>query len=373
MNLPVPPVDPDERIDAYTYELPPELIAREPAPRRDEARLLVVERETGRLTDSRVSELPDWLRPHDRLIMNNSRVVPARLVGQRTRTGAKWEGLFLREASPGRWELLGKTRGKLEAGETIRIPAEDESRPSLELNMIEKRDDGSWLATPTMAGMSSESSAFEWLAVYGRIPLPPYMEREPVTADRDRYQTTYASVDGSVAAPTAGLHFTPELFSRCVAHGIERDEVTLHVGIGTFRPVSAERLADHTMHYEWCELSAAVVERLHSTRAAGGRIVAVGTTSVRTLETASSAAKATGAMSPGRFTSAYCGETNLFIRPPYLFQSVDALLTNFHLPQSTLLVLVSCFAGRELIRDAYAYAVRERYRFFSYGDAMLIV
>jgi len=359
-----------DQIDDYTYELPPELIAREPAARRDEARLLIVDRATGQLTDSRIAELPDWLRAGDRLVLNNSRVVAARLVGVRTQTGAKWEGLFLREREDGAWELLGKTRGKLVAGETVTIPAASGGRTPMVLELVEKDDEGAWFVRPRGAnGKTPRRSAFDWLAEYGRVPLPPYMEREPESGDRERYQTTYAAVDGSVAAPTAGLHFTPELLTRCVAKGVAHDFVTLHVGIGTFRPVAVERLADHVMHYETCELTDDVAARLVETRAAGGRIVAVGTTSVRTLETAAAMSVTGGGPSP----RGYRGETNLFIRPPYRFQSVDVLLTNFHLPRSTLLVLVSCFAGRELMLRAYEHAIRERYRFFSYGDAMLIV
>lgn len=365
-----------DHIDDYTYDLPPELIAREPPARRDEARLLVVDRATGQLTDSRIADLPEWLRTGDRLVLNNSRVVAARLVGVRTRTGAKWEGLFLRERGDGAWELLGKTRGKLIAGETVTIPATIPSFAPLVLELVEKNDEGAWFVRPRSEADREgdregvrKRSAFDWLAEYGRVPLPPYMEREPESGDRERYQTTYAAVDGSVAAPTAGLHFTPELLARCAGKGVAHDFVTLHVGIGTFRPVAVERLADHVMHYETCELTDEVAAHLAETRAAGGRIVAVGTTSVRTLETAASVSANGGEGSP----RGYRGETNLFIRPPYQFRSVDALLTNFHLPRSTLLVLVSCLAGRELMLRAYEHAIRERYRFFSYGDAMLIV
>ena len=272
------------------------------------------------------------------------------------------------------WELLGKTRGKLRPGESISIPAPivgDGAPSCAELVLVEKTDEGSWLVRPSRD--ADTLSAYDWLATFGKVPLPPYMDREPNQDDRERYQTTYAAVDGSVAAPTAGLHFTPDLLARCEAMGVDRDFVTLHVGVGTFRPVSVERLADHVMHYEQCELTQTVADRLHETRAAGGRIVAVGTTSVRTLETAAHSFEAAGCGAESRFTAGYCGETNLFIRPPYRFRSVDALLTNFHLPKSTLLVLVSCFAGWDLVREAYAHAVRERYRFFSYGDAMLIV
>jgi S-adenosylmethionine:tRNA ribosyltransferase-isomerase len=362
-----------DQISDYTFDLPDELIAREPPTHREAARLLVVIRSTGELIDSHISELPRWLRPRDLLVLNNTKVVPARLIGHRTATGAHWEGLFIRETSPGIWSILGKTRGKLQPGETISLTPADVANPAhvpLQLELLAKDDEGGWTARPISP--QTDRSAFDWLAEFGRVPLPPYMDREPVAADRDRYQTVYAQVAGSVAAPTAGLHFTPELLSRCEALGVGNAFVTLHVGIGTFRPVSVDRLDQHVMHHEWCELPESTAAQLAATRAAGGRIIAIGTTSVRTLETAALAA--TGDHSVARLPGQpYRGETNLFIRPPYQFRSVDSLLTNFHLPKSTLLVLVSSFASRDLILRAYHHAVHNRYRFFSYGDAMLLV
>ncbi len=349
---------------AYDYELPAELIATEPLPRRDAARLLVVDRATGRLEHRCISDLPGILRAGDRLVLNDTRVVPARLFGIRKATGGKWEGLFLETDAAGRWRLIGHSGGKLQAGETLAIaPAHQPDSPArLELTLLECDAEGIWTAVP--AAQSADRSAVALLEEFGTVPLPPYIRRKlGAGLDWERYQTTFAQRPGAVAAPTAGLHFTPELLDRCDRRGIPRTFVTLHVGIGTFRPISVERLSEHRMHAEWCELSPAAVQTLNETRAGGGRIVAVGTTSVRTLETA---------FRDGQFAP-WSGPTRLFIRPPYQFGGVDCLLTNFHLPRSTLFVLVSTLAGLDLMQRAYAEAVRERYRFYSYGDAMLIL
>lgn len=350
--------DPDD-IAAYDYELPPELIAAEPAARRDDARLLVVDRSTGRLSHGTVRDLPRLLSPGDLLVLNDTKVVPARLRGVREATGGKWEGLFLRTAPSGEWELLSQTRGRLREREAIRVAGRQESRPPLRLLLSSRGEDGVWLARP-----DSDLSPFDLLEEYGDIPLPPYIRKGAAREeDRERYQTVYARTRGSVAAPTAGLHFTRELLAACADRGIERTHVTLHVGVGTFRPVTVGRLGEHIMHTEWGELPSESAEAIRAARTRGGRVVSVGTTSVRVLETAA----ASGSVEPFR------GETSLFIRPPYRFRAVDGLLTNFHLPQSTLLVLVSTFAGLDLVRRAYAEAIRERYRFYSYGDAMLIL
>jgi S-adenosylmethionine:tRNA ribosyltransferase-isomerase len=346
---------------AYDYELPDDLIATEPLPRRDASRLLVVDRRTGRLEHRSIADLPEILRPGDRLVLNDTRVVPARLFGVRKATGGKWAGLFLEVDSAGHWRLIGHSGGKLRAGETLAIaPAHrPESSERLELTLLDCDAEGIWTARAP-----SGQTAVALLEQFGTVPLPPYIHRKlGAGLDWERYQTAFARRPGAVAAPTAGLHFTPDLLERCEQRGIERAFVTLHVGIGTFRPISVERLSEHSMHEEWCELSADTCDQLNQTRAAGGRIVAVGTTTVRTLETA---------FRDGSFAP-WCGSTNLFIRPPYQFGGVDCLLTNFHLPRSTLLVLVSTLAGLDLMRQAYATAVRERYRFFSYGDAMLIL
>lgn len=350
-----------DELSDYDYELPAALIARYPPERRESARLMVIDRRAGTIEHRTVGELPDLLNRGDCLIFNDTRVVPARLFGQRQETGGRWEGLFLETTQTGEWRLLGQTRGKLRPGEMLEIhPARNPSLPErLLLRLVARDDEGVWTARPV-----EECSPFEALERFGTVPLPPYMERDnPDQNDFERYQTVYSRQPGSVAAPTAGLHFTPELIEQCTAHGIERGFVTLHVGIGTFRPISVERLSEHRMHSEWCEVPAETAALVNRTRTSGGRLVAVGTTSTRTLESASKQGDLT----------AWSGSTALFIRPPYQFRAIDALLTNFHLPRSTLLVLVSTFAGRDLIRRAYAEAITERYRFFSYGDAMLII
>ncbi len=345
-------------IDDYDYELPKELIAQQPLPSRADARLLVINRAEQSLEHCYVRDLPELLSPRDMLVLNNTRVVPARLVGHRTQTGGRWSGLFLSVDSSGIWQVLGQTRGKLQPGETVTLH-DSEDREVITLHMLAKLEGGTWAAKP-----ESDESAFDLLDRVGRVPLPPYIrDGEMVEKDRETYQTVFATKPGAVAAPTAGLHFTDSIFSQIRKKQIGRCYVTLHVGIGTFRPVNADRLDDHEMHREWGNIDETAVSELNACREAGGRIVAVGTTSVRVLETASKS----GSLEPWQ------GETNLFIRPPYKFRSVDALMTNFHLPKSTLLVLVRTFGGDDVIRQAYEEAIREEYRFYSYGDAMLIL
>jgi S-adenosylmethionine:tRNA ribosyltransferase-isomerase len=352
-------------LDLYDYHLPDELIAREPATQREGARLLVLHRNTGRIEHRSIADLPQLLQPQDLLVLNDTRVLPARLVGQRAATGGRWEGLFLKSPQPGLWEVIGQTRGKLMPHEQLVVPLihhEGDASPAvaeLRLTLVERLPDGGWLMQPDLPG-----SHVELLGKFGQVPLPPYMERDSATAaDRERYQTLHARHPGSVAAPTAGLHFTPELLAACRERGIHDTYVTLHVGLGTFRPISVDRLADHVMHSEWCDVSASTVDQIQQTRATGGRTVAVGTTSVRSLETASRT---------GHLVS-FSGDTRLFIQPPYQFQTVDVILTNFHLPKSTLLVLLAAFVGRERLLEAYAEAISEHYRFYSYGDAMLVL
>ncbi len=288
------------------------------------------------------------------MVLNNTRVLPARLLGERESTGGKWEGLFLREVSPGQWELLCQTGGRLTEREWVRIEG-----GQLRLRLIAKTSAGHWLAEPSEPGKPEEL-----LERYGHVPLPPYIRKGQDRAeDRARYQTVYAARPGAVAAPTAGLHFTAELLQRLRNRGIAQSFVTLHVGTGTFQPIQTENVAEHRMHREWGEIPEATATAIQACRARDGRIVAVGTTSVRILESVA----ATGPMRPGS------GETNLFIHPPYRFRAVDAMLTNFHLPKSSLLVLVSAFAGIELVQHAYRVAIERNYRFYSYGDAMLIV
>lgn len=345
-------------IRAYDYDLPPRLIAQHPLEDRTSARMLVVRRRDGGMTHRHVRDLPAYVQAGDAIVLNDTRVVPARLVGRRASTGGKWQGLFLESDPSGLWRILSKTRGRLTPGERI-VLADRQAEDSIELETIERRERGEWIVRPL-----SDRSAWDLLGEVGRVPLPGYIrggEMEP--SDEQRYQTVYGRRDGAVAAPTAGLHFTEALLAEIQGQGVSVEHVTLHVGIGTFRPVEAPRLSEHVMHFERAELSAETAERLNAVRAAGGRIIAVGTTSVRTLETAA----ASGTL------AAWSGETNLFIRPPYEFRACDAILTNFHLPRSTLLALVYAFGGPERMRAAYAAAVVERYRFYSYGDCMLIV
>ncbi len=346
------------QLSDYDYELPKQLIAQHPLQKRTDARLLVVDRASGSIAHHHVRDLPGLLRQGDALVINDTRVVPARLVGFRVATGGRWEGLFLSSDENGNWRLLAKTRGKLQPGERIALTNE-RLQEVFNLRLVLKEPGGSWIARPEVAG-----APFELLELVGRVPLPPYIrDGEMTDADRERYQTVFGEKPGAVAAPTAGLHFTPELLARLESAGIPAVRVTLHVGQDTFRPVTSETLDGHEMHSEWCEITAEAAWRLRAARASGGRIVAVGTTSVRTLESAAQ----------GGELQAFSGPTRLFIRPPYKFKAVDAMLTNFHLPRTTLLVLVRTFGGDELLRRAYDEAIREEYRFYSYGDAMLIL
>ena len=342
------------RTDFLDYDLPECLIAQEPCPERDRSRLMVVRRAEGVIEHRVFADLPDLLRSGDLLVLNDTRVIPARLIGHRARTGGRWEGLFLRETADGLWELLCQTRGRLVAGEIIVVePAE------LELILVRQSPERHWLARPGESG-----AVLDLLRRHGRIPLPPYIRKGRASqADVERYQTVYAHQPGAVAAPTAGLHFTPGVFDRLDGRGIGRAFLTLHVGEGTFAPIKGDDIAQHHIHREWGELSADTACRIGACRTSGGRIVAVGTTSVRVLETVAT----TGPL------RSWSGETDLFIRPPYPFRLVDALVTNFHLPRTSLLCLVSAFAGVELIRQAYKTAIAEGYRFYSYGDAMLIL
>jgi S-adenosylmethionine:tRNA ribosyltransferase-isomerase len=337
----------------FDYQLPPHLIASAPAAERDQSRLLVVDRGAGSLRHLRFADLPELLRAGDLLILNDTKVLPARLYGRRANTGGKWEGLFLSESSPGVWELMCQTRGWLTPGEKVIVEGEE-----LVLEVVANAGPGRWLMRPKTPGTPGDL-----LDRFGHVPLPPYIRGGKDEAkDRERYQTVYAERPGAVAAPTAGLHFTPGLFDRLHKLGVQKAFVTLHVGLGTFQPVKTADPADHVMHREAGELPEATVHAMAACRARGGRIVPVGTTSVRVLETAALQAGGT-----------WSGMTDLYIRPPFRFQSIDALITNFHLPKSTLLLLVQAFAGTDLLRRAYEEAIRCQYRFYSYGDAMLIL
>ena len=361
-----------DQLSTWQFELPADLIASRPATNRDDSRLLVVNRGSGTVEHSHIRELPSFLGTEDLLIFNNTKVVPARLFGFRTTTKGRWEGLFVEQSAVGQWTILCDTRGRLTPGETITvlraysdsvIDGQDHDRPQaapeLMLTLKQKLEDGSW-----QVAVYDSRSTLDILAEFGSLPLPPYLGRKLADSDDQvRYQTTFASQPGAVAAPTAGLHFSPELLQQCHDRGIQSAEVTLHVGIGTFRPVSTERLSDHHMHDEWCRLPDDTSQRIQQTKKKGRQVTAVGTTSVRTLEAAFANCGHIGTWE---------GRTRLFIRPGYQFQVVDRLLTNFHLPGSTLLVLVAALAGYDLTMEAYRKAIEQRYRFYSYGDAMLI-
>ena len=326
------------------------LIAAHPCLPRDHARLLVLQRLDRSLAHRRVEELPNLLRPGDLLVVNNTKVLAARVAGRRSSSGAEVEILFVKDLGDAIWEVLIK--GTFRPGQIIEMGAEASAV------VIERG------AIRTTVRVESPIPFSEWLRQYGRMPLPPYLKRAPTDQDREWYQTLFALHEGAIAAPTAGLHFTPELLARLRQSGIGLTDVTLHVGVGTFKPVTVDQIEDHQMGAEWIEVGAETVRAIEQVRAAGGRIVSVGTTVVRALETA---ARADGQIRP------YCGETDIFMTPGFSFKVVDALLTNFHLPRTTLLMLVSALAGTELLRQAYADAVCERYRFYSYGDAMLIL
>ncbi len=337
----------DSRTSDFDYDLPRELIAQQPLEPRDAARLLVLDRATRTVAHHAVRDLPLLLRRGDTLVVNRSRVIPARVHG-RLAGGGRAEVLLLRRLEPGRWRALARPARRLRAGATISL--ED----GLTLRVTAVGEAG----LRDLAVEGSARDLDEALLRQGGMPLPPYIRGW--RGDPERYQTVYADVDGSAAAPTAGLHFTPELLERSRRAGIGRATVTLHVGLDTFRPVAVDDPSAHRMHAEWYEVPSETAAAVEATRARGGRVVAVGTTSVRALESWASTGSAEG-------------WTRLFIRPGYPFGVVDTLLTNFHLPRSTLLMLVSAFAGRDLVLAAYAEAVRERYRFFSFGDAMLIL
>jgi len=355
------------RTSDFHFELPPELIAQHPASKRDESRLLVLHRKESRVEHRRFPGLLEFLRAGDVLVLNDSRVIPARLRGTNAKSGGKFEILLLEENAPNDWWTM------LRPGKKARIGTQ-----------IVLTDASGWQTKITAAVLAANSECHRRLKFsgaddlrgeldsLGEMPLPPYIHRdEKLAEDKNRYQTVFAKNNGSVAAPTAGLHFTPELLDKIRAIGVKICFVTLHVGLGTFLPVKAQTLAAHKMHEERFEIGEETVRAVNDAKKSGRRVIAVGTTTVRVLESVA-------AQNAGKL-NVYAGKTNIFIFPPFQFQIVDALLTNFHLPCSTLLMLVSAFAspggmrGREMVLAAYAEAVRERYRFFSYGDAMLII
>ena len=356
------------RVELFDFELPEERIALRPASPRDLARLLIVHPgEEPPVDDRAVRDLPDLLRPGDVLVLNDTRVIPARLWGLRTRgeAAARVEILLHKREGAERWRVFARPAKRLAVGDRIRFGEDSESTAcllaSLDAEVEAKGEGGEVTLRFAFAGPALD----EAVARLGEMPLPPYIAGKRAADERDRsdYQTIYAAEEGAVAAPTAGLHFTDELLRRLDERGIARHTVTLHVGAGTFVPVKAEDTAKHRMHAEWGTLSAATADALNGARAGGGRIVAIGTTSLRLLE---SAAREDGTVAP------FSSETDLFITPGYRFRAVDALMTNFHLPRSTLFMLVSAFAGLDAMQAAYALAISHNYRFYSYGDACLL-
>ena len=355
---------------AYDYALDDSLIAQSPAAKRQRSRLMTLNRSTG-VTAARVfGDLPRLLRRGDLLILNNTRVIPAKFFCRRA-TGGEIEGLFLHEMQPGLWQVLLKGADRCRVGQRLHL-----ERAEVQLELVENQRQGQWLLR-----VHPQLAAQEVLSRAGLTPLPPYIRRDGASADaadRDRYQTVYASRPGAVAAPTAGLHFTTELLAQLAAAGVRTAEVTLHVGMGTFLPVKTDDITLHRMHREWFELPARTARAVNAARREGRRIVAVGTTSVRVLESAAAARNLPPLLEKSGSLRETSGWTDIFIYPPYRFRAVSALITNFHLPRSTLLMLVSAFAspgetaGIDLVKSAYAAAQKERYRFFSYGDAMLI-
>jgi S-adenosylmethionine:tRNA ribosyltransferase-isomerase len=340
----------------FDYSLPTELIAQEPLQRRDDSRLLVLDRASRTIHHSRFRDLGDWLLPGDLLVANNSRVIPARLHGVRVGTGGAVEVLLLRRRDDGTWSALAKPAKRLKRGDRVEFaPRAPGTGPALAI-VADNLGEGELL-------LGFGDLEDERLDAYGELPIPPYIRSVP--EDATRYQTVYAAVPGSAAAPTAGMHFTPDLIEDLRQRGFDWAEVTLHVGLDTFRPVTAETVADHPIHQEWCEVPATTAEAIAECHGRGSRIIAVGTTVARTLETL-------GERWRDDDPVGFSGFTNTFIVPGHQWKLVDALLTNFHLPRSTLLMLVSALAGKEAILEAYAEAIRNRYRFFSFGDAMLI-
>ncbi|MCC6176841.1 MAG: tRNA preQ1(34) S-adenosylmethionine ribosyltransferase-isomerase QueA [Chloroflexi bacterium] len=353
--------------DLFDYALPPELIAQQPAEPRDASRLLVVDRATGELRHTRFSELGCWLRAGDLLVVNRSRVVPARLHARRRPGAGSAEILLLQRCEPGLWEGLVRPGGKLPPGAVMDL---DEG---VTAEVVERTASGGRLLRFATSNGTSGDDVDAAILALGSLPLPPYIH--DYHGDPERYQTVYSDILGSAAAPTAGLHFTRALLDRLTGQGVKLATVTLHVGLDTFRPVREDDLTRHAIHSEVCSVPRETVCAIREARAGGGRVVAVGTTTVRSLETAARATDEGGpdqAMA-GEIMVPWAGPTSLYILPGFRFRAVDALVTNFHLPRSTLLALVSALAGRDLILRAYREAVEQRYRFFSFGDAMLIL
>jgi len=344
------------KISEFDYELPEELITQHPLEQRDASRMLILNRETQSWTDTKFTEFPNLIRPEDVVVVNNTRVFPARLIGQRDPTGGRVEILLMREIEPSLWEALVRPAHRMKAGERIRF-----GDSGLRGDIIEVGGSGTRLIR-----FESKESVDTLLSDVGQTPLPPYISRPEGTTDEDeeRYQTVFAQEKGAVAAPTAGLHFTPQVIKTLTAMGASLVEITLHVGYGTFEPVRVDNIEHHQVGSEFFEIRKEAAEVINETREHGGSVVAVGTTTTRALE---SAVNADGIVEPGK------RQTSLTITPGYEFQIVDSLLTNFHLPRSSLLLLVSAFAGREFTLAAYRHAVDQRFRFYSYGDCMFVI
>jgi S-adenosylmethionine:tRNA ribosyltransferase-isomerase len=351
--------------EEFNFDLPEELIAQHPAPTRDQSRLLALKRPSGETSHHEFGDFPNLVRPGDLLVLNNSKVIPARLRGIKPGTGGAVEFLLLEENSLNDWWVMLRPAKRLRPGDTFRITNFENEPTDALVTLVEKNEEGH-----CRLRFENVTNILDVAHQHGEMPLPPYIQRppgRPSREDLERYQTVYAKTEGSVAAPTAGLHFTPEIFEKLKSRNVDHAFVTLHVGAGTFAPVKADCIDEHRMHEERYEISEETFEKIETTRQCGGRIVCVGTTSLRVLESATRSEWKPGA-----------GRTRIFIYPPFDFKIADALLTNFHLPKSTLLMLVSAFAtpnsvkGRELILRAYREAVAERYRFFSYGDAMFL-
>ena len=336
----------------FDFDLPEELIAQTPLEVRDASRLLILDRKKRTLTDSHFDHILDQLQPGDALVMNNTRVLPARLHGQKPDTHGHVELLLLKNTQGDQWEVLAKPAKRLRVGAKVEF-----GDGRLKATVVEELEQGGRIVE-----FSYEGIFLEVLESLGEMPLPPYIHEK--LEDRERYQTVYAKENGSAAAPTAGLHFTEDLLQKIEAKGVHLVYLTLHVGLGTFRPVSVDNLEEHEMHSEYYQFSQEAADTLNQVKAKGGRVVAVGTTSIRTLETI-------GNKFDGQL-QADAGWTNIFIKPGYEFKVVDAFSTNFHLPKSTLVMLVAAFAGRDFVLEAYRHAVEERYRFFSFGDAMFL-
>jgi len=338
------------QLSEFNFPFDPDLIATKPVLPRDQARLLLLNPTNSSLNHGIVTDLPNVLEPGDLLVVNDTKVRSARVIGRKRASGNPVEILFVKELAEGTWEVLMK--GRWRSGQLIEV----DDKTSV---MVVSRD-----ADRTVARIEGPLSTSEFFRLHGHMPLPPYVKRPPTDWDREWYQTVFAHDEGAIAAPTAGLHFTTALLARLTQRRIGLAKVTLHVGIGTFKPVTVDRVEEHQMGAEWVDVGVEAVNAIERTKNAGGKIIAVGTTVVRALETA--------AYEQG-VVRTYQGETSLFISPGFTFRAVDALLTNFHLPRTTLLMLVAAFAGADFLRQAYEEAVRARYRFYSYGDAMLIL